>query len=88
MIAGPAGKSTALVSNSKLKIFASVGLDKYLRLYSTDKFPNKRSLINTIELSSVGKSCDFSPDGKHLVIGSDNGLFEVFNVYENDGSYF
>lgn len=85
LIAGPTGTSTALVSNSKLKVFASVGLDKYLRLYSTE---NKRYLINTIELSSVSKSCDFSPDGKHLVIGSDNGLFEVFNVYENDGSYF
>jgi len=41
-----------------------------------------------IELSNPAKACDFSPDGKYFVVGYDKGVFEVFQVYDNDGSYF
>jgi WD40 repeat protein len=35
-------------------------------------------MLNTVELQSPAKSCDFSPNGKYLAVGYDNGVFEVF----------
>ncbi len=70
----------------KLNLFATVGLDRFLRLYTLDHLP---TLINTIELSHPALSCDFSPpDGKYFVVGYERGVFEVFQVYDNDGAYF
>jgi WD40 repeat protein len=46
------------------------------------------TLINTIELSHVSRSCDFSPDARFFVVGYDKGIFEVFHVYDNDGTFF
>lgn len=77
-----------------MKIFASVGMDKFLRVYSYENFvvagqlKRKNCLINTIELTHPAKSCDFSPDGKYFAVGYDKGVFEVFQAYDNDGSYF
>ena len=45
-------------------------------------------LVNTIELSNPARACDFSPDGKYFAVGYDKGVFEVFQVYDNDGTYF
>ncbi len=69
-------------------------MDKFLRIYTYDKNSltvadkRKGSLINTIELSNVSRSCEFSPDGRYFVVGYDKGIFEVFQVYDNEGSFF
>lgn len=34
------------------------------------------------------KSCDFSPNGKYFCLGYQNGVFEVFQLYDNEGDYF
>ena len=58
-------------------MFVTVGVDKFIRFYSyTD--PNEPRFLNSMGLANALKSCDFSPDGKYLCIGSDNGVFEVF----------
>ena len=91
LLAGPQSPQSLLVNHPKLKAVATVGEDKYLRIHSYDRFVNQKRkgvLINTIELSNPAKSCDFSPDGKYFVVGYDKGVFEVFLVYDNDGSYF
>jgi len=80
-----------LVVHPRLKIFVTVGTDKFLRVYRYDRVSDdeKRQgcLINTIELSSPSRSCDFSPDGKHFVVGYDKGSFEVFQAYYNDATF-
>ena len=69
-------------------------MDKFLRIYSYENFVSnqpptrKNCLINTIELTHPAKSCDFSPDGKYFVVGYEKGVFEVFQVYDNSGTYF
>jgi WD40 repeat protein len=91
LLAGPQDRQSQLINHPKLKVVASVGQDKYLRLHSYDRFVNQKRrncLINTIELSNPAKSCDFSPDGRFFVVGYEKGVFEVFQVYDNDGSYF
>lgn len=91
LLAGPQSSQSLLVNHPKLKAVATVGDDKYLRIHSYDRFVNQKRkgvLINTIELSNPAKACDFSPDGKYFVVGYDKGVFEVFLVYDNDGSYF
>ena len=68
----------------------TVGADKYLRIHSYERLvsQNRRNtLINTIELSNPARSCEFSPCGKYLAVGYNKGVFEVFRVYDNDGSY-
>ena len=85
MIAGPSQAIQQIVVHPKQRVFATVGLDKYLRL--DDCFSKKR-LINTIELQSAAKSCDFSPNGNYFAVGYENGVFEVFQVYDNEGEYF
>jgi WD40 repeat protein len=66
-----------------MKIFVSVGTDKFLRIYSyagilSQEAIDKKCLINTIELTHPAKSCDFSPDGKYFAVGYEKGVFEVF----------
>ncbi len=83
-----------MILHPRLKVFATVGVDKFLRLFTyernqllpTDK--RRGTLINTIELSHVSKSCDFSPDGRYFVVGYEKGVFEVFQVYDNEGTFF
>ncbi len=68
-----------------------MGTDKYLRVHSYERLVSQKrrnTLINTIELSNPAKSCDFSPCGKYLAVGYEKGVFEVFLVYDNEGSYF
>jgi WD40 repeat protein len=83
-----------MITHPRLKIFATVGADKFLRIYTYDRqsipLQDKRrgTLINTIELSNVSRSCDFSPDGRYFVVGYDKGVFEVFQNYDNEGAFF
>jgi hypothetical protein len=79
LISGPSDLTTFLAPHPTLKVFATVGLDKYLRIYSYDALKEKKNcLINTIELQNQAKSCDFSPNGKFFAVGYENGVFEVF----------
>jgi WD40 repeat protein len=81
------------VAHPNLNLAASVGRDKFLRLYSYDRFlssgvnANSNSLINTIELSHPSRSCDFSPNGKYLAVGYEKGVFEVFQIHDNSGTF-
>ena len=97
MIAGPSEPQSQIIVHPRFKIFASVGTDKFLRIYSYESFlspfglPNdkrKNCLINTIELTHPAKSCDISSDGKYFAVGYDKGVFEVFHVFDNDGTFF
>ena len=90
LIAGPSQQPQFMTMHPTRKIYAVVGLDKHLRLYSYEAhlLKKRNSLINCIELQYQAKSCDFSPDGKYFAMGYENGVFEVFQVYDNDGEYF
>ena len=89
LVAGHAQAPTYLTTHKKLKVIASIGSDKFLRLYSYQAILEKRNpFINSLELQHVPKSLDFSPDGRYLAIGYDQGIFEVFQVFDNNGDYF
>ena len=67
-----------------------VGEDKFLRIYSyqSAELNKKPCFINAVELQSQAKCLDFSPNGKFLAIGYDEGIFEVFTVNDNHGEFF
>ena len=90
MICSPYNKPQSIAVHPRYKVFASIGLDKFLRFYSYEAIldKTKNPLINTIELLNEAKSIDFSPNGKFLTIGYQKGVFEVFTVYDNEGEYF
>ena len=78
------------MTHPQAPVFATVGDDKFLRIYVYESIinHNKNCLLNLIELQSPARSCDFSPNGKYLVVGYDNGVFEMFNVYFDSKTEF
>lgn len=80
LISSPFNAPRSLCSHPTRKVFAVVGLDKFIRFYAYDAImqKNKNTLINCIELTTEAFSLDFSPDGKFLCLGYQNGAFEIF----------
>jgi len=44
----------------------------------------KSAFINSFEIDGPARSLDFSPNGKYLAIGYDNGVFEVFTLHKEE----
>mmetsp|Transcript_23135 Transcript_23135/g.22607 ORF Transcript_23135/g.22607 Transcript_23135/m.22607 type:complete len:96 (-) Transcript_23135:477-764(-) len=76
----------------KENAFATVSSDKFIRFYSFEQTLNLTkkvpTFINSVEVDGPARSLDFSPNGKFLALGYENGVFEVFTVHhEEDNSY-
>jgi hypothetical protein len=70
-------------------LVATVGSDKYLRIYSyahilENKTLGENPMMRAVELQGAARVIDFSPDGKFLAIGYENGQFEVFGINLDD----
>uniref|UniRef100_T1JGP8 WD repeat-containing protein 55 homolog n=1 Tax=Strigamia maritima TaxID=126957 RepID=T1JGP8_STRMM len=71
---GP-GPIFALAIHPLRPIFATSGNDRTVRLWN---LVDKRLLI-AASTDFVARSCDFAPDGFHLVVGYDNGTLDVLS---------
>ena len=64
-------------------ILASVGNDETLMFWDI----NKKTCLTSKNLGTQATCLDFSPDGRHLAIGLNNGVFMVLESYIERLSY-
>jgi periodic tryptophan protein 2 len=48
----------------------------------------RRVVVHRINFKGPVQDVAFSPDGRFFVVGYDKGVFEVFQVYDNEGAFF